>query len=141
MRDHDEHDRVLALEIRQQICHGLGGRAVEVAGGFIAQHQARLLNQCAGDGHALALSPRQFPRPVVDSRRQAHGIQQRSLTGGLAASIGAGLLSRGLVGLDLSRVSEAIGRSAPRRKTGFDIGAGEQGMLGTSTPAPEGGYV
>lgn len=71
----------------------------------------------------------------------AYGIQQRSLTGGLAASIGAGLLSRGLVGLDLpSRVTEALG-SVPRRKTGFDIGAGEQGILGTGAPAPEGGYV
>lgn len=72
----------------------------------------------------------------------AYGMQQRSLTGGLAASIGAGLLSRGLAGLDLpSRVSEAFERAMPQRKGEFDISAGEQGMLGTSLPVTEGGQA
>lgn len=72
----------------------------------------------------------------------AYGMRQRSLGGGLAASIGAGLLSRGLVGLDVTdRVVDMVRRYSPSSRPTFDIAAADQGMLGGAQPRQEGGYV
>ena len=72
----------------------------------------------------------------------AYGMQRRSLGGGVAASIGAGLLSRGLVGLDVTdRVVDMVrSYSQPTRPT-FDIAAADQGMLGGAQPRQEGDYL
>jgi hypothetical protein len=62
----------------------------------------------------------------------AYGLQQRTLAGGLAASVGAGLLSRGLIGLDIAaRASEWMSGFDERRQSPeFDLEASERGMLG-----------
>jgi BON domain-containing protein len=72
----------------------------------------------------------------------AYGMRQRSLGGGLAASIGAALLSRGLVGLDVTdRVVDTVRSYLPSSRPTFDIAAADQGMLGGVQPREEGGYV
>ncbi|MGH9173002.1 MAG: BON domain-containing protein, partial [Vicinamibacterales bacterium] len=62
----------------------------------------------------------------------AYGIQQRTMAGGLAASLGAGLLSRGFAGLDIpGRATELLhALEEGRHSRAFDVEAGERGMLG-----------
>lgn len=62
----------------------------------------------------------------------AYGLQQRTVAGGLAAAVGAGLLSRGFAGLDIAaRAWELVSAlEEGRRSRAFDVKAGERGMLG-----------
>jgi hypothetical protein len=61
----------------------------------------------------------------------AYGLQQRTVTGGLAASVGAGLLARAFAGADIAaRASALIDAIERRGEPRFDVEAGERGMLG-----------
>ncbi len=56
--------------------HHFGARlGVEIAGGLISQDNARFVHQCAGDGHALLFTARQFIRAVADTIAQPHHLQ------------------------------------------------------------------
>ena len=63
----------------------------------------------------------------------AYGLQQRAISGGLAAALGAGLLSRGFSGLDIAgRASELMSAiEEGRHSRAFDVEAGERGILGS----------
>jgi hypothetical protein len=64
----------------------------------------------------------------------AYGLQQRTVIGGVAASLGAGLVSRGLANVDVrGRLGELLDRTPTSRETpAFDVLAGERGLLGTT---------
>ena len=59
-----EVSRCVAMQALHQIQNGHGVSLVQVSGGFIGQQQRRLLNQRAGDRHALLLPPGQLPRTL-----------------------------------------------------------------------------
>src|SRR5690606_12627148 len=58
--DHDDGLAVLAVEHLQQAQDLVGGLAVEVAGGFVADQQGGVGDQGAGDRHALFLAAGKF---------------------------------------------------------------------------------
>lgn len=72
----------------------------------------------------------------------AYGMQNRTLRGGVAASLGAGMLSSGFRNSrapahdempdDVSRLHET---DASRAASAFDVTAGQQGILGSTPPS------
>lgn len=46
-----------AGDVLEQIHHGVAGLAVEGGGGFVADHQTRIVDQGPGNGDALLLAP------------------------------------------------------------------------------------
>src|SRR5258708_35893802 len=59
MRDHDDGD-ALVVEFLEHAHHLDGGLAVEVAGRFVGEEDLRLVDEGAGDGHALLLAAREL---------------------------------------------------------------------------------
>ena len=62
MGDHDDRLAHFFIQAREQIKHGRGGRRVEVAGRLIGNKDARICNQCPGNGDSLLLPPGQLSR-------------------------------------------------------------------------------
>src|SRR4030095_16469702 len=62
MRDHDDGQALLAVELLEQGQDFAAGFLVEVSGGFVGAEQLGLGDQGAGDGGPLHLAPRNFPR-------------------------------------------------------------------------------
>ena len=70
VRHHDDRAS-LVVQPGEQL-HDLQGRfRVQVAGGFIRQNEIRIVDQAAGDGHALLLAAGQLRRPVPQPLAQA----------------------------------------------------------------------
>src|SRR5262249_17152640 len=60
---HDDQDRLLqAMKIEQERGHVLGGGAIEIAGGLVAQEQLWIADERARDRHALAFAAGQLGR-------------------------------------------------------------------------------
>src|SRR5262245_21779311 len=67
VRDDDQDGLLQALQIEQQRGDVLGGGAIEVAGGLVAEEQVRLADERARDRDALALAARQLGRTMLDA--------------------------------------------------------------------------
>ena len=76
--DHDDGLAVLAVEVLQQAQDLLGGLAVEVAGGLVADQQGRVGDDGAGDGDALLLAAGELGRFVLLAVGEAHQRQRRA---------------------------------------------------------------
>ena len=75
VRDHD--DRLAGLvELGQQLHDLVAGLRVEVAGRLVGQDDVRVVDQDAGDGHALLLAAGELHRPVVEPVAQADQLGQ-----------------------------------------------------------------
>jgi hypothetical protein len=62
----------------------------------------------------------------------AYGVQQRTLVGGIAAAVGAGLVARSLSPLELpARIAEMFNALEDGRQPDFDMAAGQRGLLGS----------
>jgi hypothetical protein len=72
----DEDGPFLAVELQEQAADSPGAVAVEVSGRLIGQEQARMLDQCPGDGHTLAFAAGQLSRPMLEPSRQADPFQE-----------------------------------------------------------------
>ena len=59
------------LQVEQQRGHGVGRRAIEIAGRLVAQQQPRPADQRARDRDALLLAARQLAGPMIDAMRRA----------------------------------------------------------------------
>ena len=124
--------------------HGTVCRAVERVNGVVAvidyltEHEhAGSVPGLQGEGSVGTRSEGWSPRTRMaavagGATLIAYGLQQRTLAGGVAASLGAGLLSLGLAGIDIAaRASEWMNAIEPRRQfQAIDVEAGERGMLG-----------
>ena len=77
MRDHDDGLSEFVDRTLQEAEHFGAGDGVEVAGRLVGEHQLRLGNQRAGDGHALLLATGQFIRSVVQALLQSQGIDEQ----------------------------------------------------------------
>ena len=77
VRDHDDGLAKLVDRTLQEAEHFGAGNGVEVAGRLVSEHQLRLGNQRAGDGHALLLATGQFIRSVVQALLQSQGIDEQ----------------------------------------------------------------
>ena len=60
----------------EQFHHLPAAMTVEGGGRFVGQDDARLVGQCAGDGHALLLSAREHRRQVVGPVANAEIVHQ-----------------------------------------------------------------
>src|SRR5271157_206020 len=80
VRDHDDGLAGI-VELAQHFHDFITGGRVQVTGGFVGQDDVGVVDQRAGDGHALLLTPGELGRPVVDSIAQADqgGELDRSL--------------------------------------------------------------
>ena len=58
MRHDHEREPLLVVEVLEQSHDLLTGRAVQITGGLIRQHDARLLDEGPGYAHPLLLTPR-----------------------------------------------------------------------------------
>src|ERR1700730_5110826 len=72
------HDRRLLLVVDlQEELHDLPAcRRVEVPGGLVGDDQARLMDEGAGDGHALLLAAGELARVLVELAGQTHRLQR-----------------------------------------------------------------
>src|SRR5262245_32095432 len=73
-----EHDGDAAFRVEAlEDAHHLDARArVEVARGFIGQQQRWLVDERAGDGHALLLSARELIRVVIQPAAESDGFER-----------------------------------------------------------------
>src|SRR5690606_34918716 len=70
VRDDDERDAELARQRLDQ-CIDLGRRlAVEIPGGFVGEHAARLRDQRTRERDALTLAARELARPMLAARAE-----------------------------------------------------------------------
>ena len=77
MGHHQERGAHLGAQLQHQVLDALGGMGVQVASRLVEHHQAWVVDQGAGDGHALALAAGQFSRLVLQAMAQADALQQR----------------------------------------------------------------
>ena len=105
VRDHDERQAVRA-ELVEQREHRVGVGRVEVAGRLVAQQQAVVGHQRAGDGHALLLATGQLGGPEAGAVLHAHALERRH------RALGAALARRAAVDLGQHHVVEhgAVGQ-------------------------------
>ena len=75
-----------AVEVVERVDDLGAGVAVEVAGRLVGQHERRLADDGAGDGHPLALAARQLPRAVVHAVRRGRPARARRGRGPAAAA-------------------------------------------------------
>ena len=93
---------MLVREFDHQRKHGVGRVAVEVACGLVGQHAGRLSDECARNGHALALAAGKLSRPVMQAAAKAHAFENPG---------GRGRRLRGLGAADLERHRHVVERA------------------------------
>ena len=76
MRDHDQRQRPLGVEPRQEIENLVARAAVEVARRLVGQQQFGLIHQRAGDRGALHLAAGELPRAVLQPVAKADRVEQ-----------------------------------------------------------------
>ena len=80
----DDHDgRALLVQVVEEGQDGGAGGLVQVAGGFVGQHDGRLADQGPGDRHALALAARELGGAGAGPASQPDDLQ--GVQGGSAA--------------------------------------------------------
>ena len=75
MGDDDERETG-SVEHLEEPEHLGCGLAVEVARRLVRENERGLVGECPGDGHALALTPRECRREVVGPIGEAHPVEQ-----------------------------------------------------------------
>ena len=75
VRDKDNRDAFDRVQLLEDPHDFFTRHGIQVAGGFIRQDEARLIDQRAGDSHALLLSTRHFVRLVVQPVTQPDALQ------------------------------------------------------------------
>lgn len=65
-----------AVEFQHQLEHGTRGLVVKIAGGLVAQHAARLVDQCTRHRTALTLAAGEFAGLVFDAMPKPDRFQQ-----------------------------------------------------------------
>ena len=77
MRDDDDGQLELPVDVLDEFQDGPGCLRVECAGGLIAEQHFRFTGEGAGDAYALLLSTGQLARVLVRLVLEAHQLQQR----------------------------------------------------------------
>ena len=78
MRDDDNGDAVLAIELRQRLHDLVRGAGIEVAGRLVGQQQTGLIDQGACDCDALLLAARELARRVALAVAEAQQLERRA---------------------------------------------------------------
>ena len=71
--DHD--DQAILGDLREQVHDLHGSMGIQGAGGLVGQHDLRVVDERAGNGHPLHLAARELARLLVQVLGQAHGCQ------------------------------------------------------------------
>ena len=74
MRD-DENRVALGVKLAQQVDDELLVGFVEVAGGLVGKNQLRMIDERAGNGHALLLATGKLRRKMGDASGEAHAAE------------------------------------------------------------------
>ena len=77
VRDQQDRDAVLLVETLEDLHHLDAGPRVEVAGRLVGQHDRRVVDQRAGDRHALLLAAGQLVRVVMRAGLHPDRLQRR----------------------------------------------------------------
>ena len=78
----NDNQNHLPLHLEEEIRHTGGGGPIEIARRLVAQQQAGLVDQGAGNGTTLFFASGQFPRTVVEAGAQTYRVEQTAGTGG-----------------------------------------------------------
>ena len=70
--------REFAIQLEHQREHRLRIAAIEISGGFVGQHDARIGHQRARHGGALTLAARQLVRTMDQALAEAHALEDRA---------------------------------------------------------------
>ena len=71
MRNHDDSASLL-VQLPQQSQHDLFVDSIQIAGGFVGEHDFRVIDQSAGDAYPLLLTTGKLRRNMVGTLSQAH---------------------------------------------------------------------
>src|SRR5688572_15395789 len=77
MRDYDEDVVLGMMQIQQQGCNRGCRSSVQIAGGFVTQHQTRAAYESAGDRDSLFLAAGQLGGTMIDAVAQADLLNER----------------------------------------------------------------
>ncbi|MNV78558.1 hypothetical protein D3C71_1720540 [compost metagenome] len=77
VRDHDDGQAQLAVDLLEQVEDRTRGLGVQRGGGFVGQQHLRLAGQRTRNTHALLLPTADLRGIAVAQGRQAHEVQQR----------------------------------------------------------------
>ncbi len=67
---------MFAVQFEKEIRNRMPGVAIEIAGGFITQEQARAIDERSRDGHALLFAAGKFRGKMFEPMREADALQQ-----------------------------------------------------------------
>ena len=76
VRHDDEAGPEFAVQLEHQREHRFGIAAIEISGGLVGQHDARLGDERARHRGALALAARQLVRTMDQALAQAHALRE-----------------------------------------------------------------
>jgi hypothetical protein len=75
VRHHDDSQPAVAVQVAEEAEDFQAGGRVQIAGGFIGEQNARLVDESAGDGGALHLTAGELSRHVPQAVTQADPFQ------------------------------------------------------------------
>src|SRR5436305_3662088 len=76
MRDHDDRDAILTVQLLDEVEDLFAGLAVEIAGGLVGQKELGPIHQSACQRDALLLATRKLSGTMAKSRRQSDPFQR-----------------------------------------------------------------
>ena len=68
----------LAIQLEHEREHRLGVAAIEISGGLVGQHDARIGHERARHRGALAFAARQLVRPMDQALAESHALEDRA---------------------------------------------------------------
>ena len=80
MSDHYDRDFFPCVHLLEHCGQTEGARAIQRARGFIGEQDLRPVNQCAGNGSALAFTAGQLSRTMIEPVTEPDGLQQLRCT-------------------------------------------------------------
>src|SRR5436190_1830052 len=75
VRHHDDGN-TLAVELLEYTHHFHAGASIEIAGRLVRQQYRGIVDQCAGNGDPLLLTPGQLVRIVIRAIRETNNLQR-----------------------------------------------------------------
>lgn len=88
--DDDEGASVFTDKVEEEFDDGLAGLGVEIAGRFVSEENAGIVDEGAGDGDALLFAATEFGGEVVQAVLESHAFEEVGGGGGCVALVDHG---------------------------------------------------
>ncbi len=133
MGDHYDGDVLAGVDLGEEVGEARGVRAVERARGLVGEEELRAVDECAGDGGALAFTAGELARAVVETVAEADGFQQffgarakGGAVGGFAGERGdEDIFQRGALWEQVVELEDEAHRCIPKRRQLVRVQLGE----------------